>query len=66
VVLKHLGTGELTEMPTNGVFVFIGTVPNTEFLKDTGLALDPRGYILADPETMATNLDGVFAAGDAR
>lgn len=66
VVLKHLGTGELTEMPTNGVFVFIGTVPNTEFLKETGLELDPRGYILAHSETMSTNLDGVFAAGDAR
>jgi thioredoxin reductase (NADPH) len=66
VVLKNLGTGELTEMETNGVFIFIGTVPNTEFLKESGLALDERGYIIADSETMATNIDGVFAAGDAR
>jgi thioredoxin reductase (NADPH) len=66
VVLKHLATGELTDMATNGVFIFIGTVPNTEFLADTGLELDRGGYIIADPETMATNRDGVFAAGDAR
>ncbi|HWI51628.1 MAG TPA: thioredoxin-disulfide reductase [Symbiobacteriaceae bacterium] len=66
VVLKNLATGELTEMPTNGVFVFIGTVPNTEFLRDSGLKLDRTGYIIADSETMATNIDGVFAAGDAR
>ncbi|HLN61352.1 MAG TPA: thioredoxin-disulfide reductase [Symbiobacteriaceae bacterium] len=66
VVLKNLGTGERTELETNGVFIFIGTVPNTEFLQETGVALDDRGYIIADPETMATNVDGVFAAGDAR
>jgi thioredoxin reductase (NADPH) len=66
VVLKNLATGERTEMATSGVFIFIGTVPNTEFLVGSGVALDERGYILADPETMATNIDGVFAAGDAR
>jgi thioredoxin reductase (NADPH) len=66
VVLKHLGTGELTEMPINGVFIFVGTVPNTEFLQGTGLELDERGYLIADPETMATNFEGVYAAGDAR
>lgn len=66
VVLKHLGTGDLTEVPTNGVFIFVGTVPNTEFLAGSGLSLDERGYIIADSETMATNIDGVFAAGDAR
>jgi thioredoxin reductase (NADPH) len=66
VVLKHLGTGDLTEVPTNGVFIFAGTVPNTEFLTEAGIALDDRGYIIADPETMATGVEGVFAAGDAR
>jgi thioredoxin reductase (NADPH) len=66
VVLKNLATGELSEMETNGVFIFIGTVPNTEFLADTGLELDRGGYILADSETMTTNIDGVFAAGDSR
>ncbi|HYG57347.1 MAG TPA: FAD-dependent oxidoreductase [Symbiobacteriaceae bacterium] len=66
VVLKNLATGELTEMPTNGVFIFIGTEPNTEFLKVSGVALDEQGYMIADPDTMATSVDGVFAAGDAR
>ncbi len=66
VILKNLATGQLSELPTNGVFIFVGTVPKTEWLTETGLDLDRRGYIIADPETMATNLDGVFAAGDAR
>ncbi|HYF92806.1 MAG TPA: thioredoxin-disulfide reductase [Symbiobacteriaceae bacterium] len=66
IVLKNLATGELSERPINGVFVFIGTLPNTDFLKGSGLALDDNGYIIADSETMATNIDGVFAAGDAR
>lgn len=66
VVLKHLATGELSEHAINGVFIFIGTVPKTDFLRPSGVALDDRGYILADSETMATNIDGVFAVGDAR
>lgn len=66
LVLRDIGTGEVRELPTNGLFVFIGTVPNTEFLQGTGLGLDRNGYIMADSETMATNIDGVFAAGDAR
>ncbi|HEY3367476.1 MAG TPA: FAD-dependent oxidoreductase [Symbiobacteriaceae bacterium] len=41
-------------------------VARTEFLRGTGVALDAQGQILADPDTMATNIDGVFAAGDAR
>ena len=66
VVLKDLGTGELSEHETNGVFIFIGTVPNTDMLAGTGVQLDDRGYIVADSETMQTSVDGVFAAGDAR
>jgi alkyl hydroperoxide reductase subunit F len=46
-----------------GIFVQIGLLPNTEWLKDT-VALSPRGEIIAD-ERGATNVPGVFAAGDA-
>lgn len=65
VVIKNIKTNELTEMETNGVFIYVGTVPQTEFLKDTGLELDGRGYIVTN-EQMETNIDGVFGVGDAR
>jgi len=65
VVIKNVKTNELTEMETNGVFIYVGTVPQTEFVKDTGLELDERGYIVTN-EKMETNIDGVFAVGDAR
>lgn len=66
VALRHLGTGERTELPCDGVFIFVGTTPRTDFLRGTGVDLDSRGYIIADPDTMETSVPGVFAAGDAR
>ena len=47
------------------MFVFIGMVPNTGFLKGS-LELDPGGFVVADPGTLATSLPGVYAAGDLR
>lgn len=41
-------------------------VPRTDFLKGSGVILEQDGSIVADPDTMATSLEGVFAAGDAR
>lgn len=66
VVLRHLGTGERTELPCDGVFIFVGTTPRTEFLRGTGVELDAKGYIITDPDTLETNVPGVYAAGDAR
>jgi len=66
VRLRNLATGEQTVLPTDGVFIFVGTVPRTDFLRGTGVDLDSRGYIIADPDTMATSVHGVYAAGDAR
>lgn len=57
--------GEQVEFATDGVFIFIGLVPNTKFLVDSGIALDERGLIVTD-EKMATNISGVFASGDVR
>lgn len=62
--IEHLPTGELETVPVDGLFVAVGTQPNTEFLAGA-LPLDEAGYIIAD-ETGATPVPGVFAAGDVR
>lgn len=64
VTLRNIKTGAETDYPTNGVFIFIGTQPITQVLEGQ-VALSPYGYILTD-EKMATNIEGVFAAGDVR
>jgi alkyl hydroperoxide reductase subunit F len=60
---KHRGTGEEQTVDLAGVFVQIGLVPNTEFLRGT-VELSRFGEIIVDARG-ATNLPGVFAAGDA-
>ena len=63
VTLRDTVTGELRDHPATGVFVAIGHVPRTELL--TGqVELDDEGYIAVVGRTTATNLSGVFAAGD--
>jgi thioredoxin reductase (NADPH) len=61
--LKNLKTGEEYEHPTQGLFVAIGHVPNTSLVKGQ-LTLDENGYIVPKPGRTATNIPGVFAAGD--
>ncbi|MGB9977475.1 thioredoxin-disulfide reductase [Thermovenabulum sp.] len=64
IVIKNIKTGEITSYPTDGVFVAIGWEPNSNIVK--GLVnLNERGYIITD-ENMATNVPGIFAAGDIR
>ena len=64
-------TNESTTIKANeedgmfGLFGFIGRIPNTDFLKDSGLTMDDKGYIPTDQD-MKTNIPGVFAAGDVR
>ncbi|AKX95279.1 thioredoxin reductase [Moorella thermoacetica] len=62
--LKDVRTGALREEPFDGVFIFIGLEPNTDFLGGA-LTLDPDGYIVTR-EDLATSIPGVFAAGDVR
>lgn len=62
VQIEHLKTGALTYLETDGVFVFIGYMPNTTVFKGM-VALNERNEIVVD-ESMKTNLPGVFAAGD--
>jgi len=64
VIVAHKRTGEVTEIPAEGAFIFIGYVPNTDMFKGQ-VALNDRGEIIAD-ESMQTNLPGVYAAGDSR
>jgi thioredoxin reductase (NADPH) len=63
VKIRNLVTGEETDFKTDGVFIFIGYVPNTETLKEM-VALNERGEIITGPD-MSTNVAGVYAAGDA-
>lgn len=64
VVLKNVRTGELSVQETDGILIFVGTTPNTQFLQGV-IALDERGFILTN-DTMETSKPGIFAAGDVR
>ena len=64
VRLKNISTGGMEEIPVDGVFVNIGHLPQTEFLRSI-VELDEDGYIMTDGR-LRTNVTGIFAAGDAR
>lgn len=63
VLVENVKTGERTEVPTDGVFVFIGHAPNNEIYQGQ-LEMDERGYIKVDTN-MQTSVEGVFACGEA-
>ncbi len=58
-------TGKSVEFETDGVFVFIGLLPNTGFLANSGVQLDEIGMIKTN-ERLETSVPGIFAAGDVR
>ena len=62
VAIEHLPSGKISEMTTDGTFIFVGYLPNTDFLKGL-VELNDRNEILVDAE-MRTKIKGVFAAGD--
>lgn len=64
VVLEDVKTGKQTDLTVDGVFPYIGIVPNTEDFNGQ-LMQDKKGFIITD-ETMATSINGVFAVGDVR
>ena len=68
-VVKVVGTdtktGTKVEFPTDGVFIFIGLLPNTQFLQASDIELDELGMIKTD-DKLQTSMSGVFAAGDVR
>jgi len=63
VKVKHVDTGEITEIPAAGVFIAIGHAPASELVKDQ-LELHNGGYVKVEPGTAKTSIPGVFAAGD--
>jgi thioredoxin reductase (NADPH) len=64
VIVKNVKTGEIGELKTEGVFLFVGLSPRTQFLKGL-IKLDEAGYILTS-EHCETSVKGIFAAGDCR
>lgn len=64
IAVKNVKTGEKKELDIDGVFIYVGTRPNTDFLP-ANTKLNDKGYILTD-DNMATSIKGIFAAGDIR
>ena len=64
VTIKNIKTAENKILSCQGIFIFTGRTPHTDFLKDL-LKLDPEGYIITD-ENLETSIKGVFACGDCR
>lgn len=66
-VVKVVGLkdGKEQDFPTDGVFVFIGLMPNTQFLAGSGVELDEIGMVKTNSD-LQTNVAGIFAAGDVR
>ncbi len=64
VIVRNVKTGKVTEHPTEGVFLFVGLSPRTQFVKGL-VQMDEGGNILTD-ENCQTSVKGIFAAGDCR
>jgi thioredoxin reductase (NADPH) len=62
--LRNVKTQEITPLDVQGVFIYIGYNPNTDFLRDI-VELDQEGFIITN-ELMVTSVPGIFAAGDVR
>ena len=63
IVVQNVKSGLITELPADGVFVFIGHTPNNEIYQ-TQLKMDKKGYLEVD-DKMRTSVEGVFACGEA-
>nr|WP_274703158.1 thioredoxin-disulfide reductase [Acetomicrobium hydrogeniformans] len=64
IVLKNVKTGETSELPVAGIFVFVGMNPNSDFVK--GLVETKDGGWIVTNEMLETSVEGIFAAGDVR
>jgi thioredoxin reductase (NADPH) len=69
VHLKNRDSGEQSAHAVRHVFSFIGADPNTDWLRDSGIALDNKGFVVTGADNrhlLATSRDGIFAVGDVR
>lgn len=64
-IVKGTKDGKPAEFMCDGVFIFVGLLPNTAFLKDTAIQLDETGFVKAD-SNLQTTVRGVFVSGDVR
>lgn len=64
LVYRDRTSGEQRELPVQGIFVEIGSVPNSDMVKGL-VELDPRGEVVIDHRTARTSVEGIWAAGDA-
>lgn len=64
ITVQNIKTGDMTTLAVDGCFVWVGLIPNTQFLSNA-VKLDETGFIIADLN-METSVPGVFAAGDVR
>jgi len=65
VEAENLKTKKRIRLGRDGIFIFVGLVPNSAFLKTTPVQLTRHGYVITNPQ-METNIRGVYAAGDIR
>lgn len=63
--VKNLSNGKMSELPVDGIFIAIGHTPNTSIFNGQ-LTMDDDGYLITKPDSTATNVPGVFAAGDVQ
>lgn len=68
VTLRNRGDGSTRSIAARHLFLFIGADPNTDWLADSNVALDERGFIVTGAGSLAheTSCDSVFAVGDVR
>lgn len=64
LAVENVKTGEITDVDTDGVFIYVGLIPNTEAFADLNIT-DEEGWVITD-EDMQTNIPGIFAIGDVR
>ncbi len=65
IILKNVKNNISSQLSVNGIFVFVGWLPNTNFLDNTSIILNEAGYIITD-DNMKTSVEGIFACGDVR
>ena len=65
VLLRNVETDQTEKLKVDGVFMFVGMIPNTKWLAGM-VEINEAGYIACDPVTLKTSMPGVFVAGDCR